>query len=85
MLEISRFYGIIVTMYFPDHNPPHFHVRYDEYRAIVYISTGVIIGDLPKRAAKLIHEWMQLHQAELWENWRKMERGESLSLIKPLD
>ena len=85
MSEISRFYGIIITMYFPDHNPPHFHVRYNEYKAIVDISTGLINGNMPGRAVKMINEWMELHKNELLENWKKMEKGESISTINPLD
>lgn len=52
MPEISRFYGIIITMYMPDHNPPHFHVRYNEYHATIDIHTGNIIGNMPRRALK---------------------------------
>lgn len=85
MSEISRFYGIIITMYFPDHNPPHFHVRYNEYKAIVDISTGLINGNMPGRAVKMIYEWMELHKNELLDNWKKMEKGESMSTINPLD
>lgn len=48
MSEISQFYGIIITMYFPDHNPPHFHVRYNEFRALIDISTGKMTGSMSK-------------------------------------
>ncbi len=85
MPEICRFYGIIITMYFPDHNPPHFHARYNDYRAIIDINTGNVVGEMPKRALKLILEWMEIHKDELMENWRKMENGESLVTINPLD
>ena len=85
MPEISRFYGIIITMYFPDHNPPHFHVRYNEYRAIIDIHTGNITGQMPRRALNLIYEWLDQHKDELIANWKRMENGETLITIKPLE
>ena len=73
-------------MYLPNHNPPYFHVRYNEYRATIDISTGEVIGQMPRRALKLIYEWLDLHKDELMENWRKMENGEtSINAIQPLD
>ena len=47
MPEISRFYGIIITMFVEEHNPPHFHVRYNEHRALINIQNGEITGNLP--------------------------------------
>ena len=85
MPEICRLYGIIITMYFPDHNPPHFHVRYNEYRAIIDIATGKMIGSMTEKALKLIHEWWMLHKEELWENWRNLQKGEPLNEIKSLE
>ena len=85
MPEISRFYGIRITMYIDDHNPPHFHAAYGESEAAVDIRTGeVIAGELPGRALRLVAEWRRLHQAELAENWSRMEREEPLSRIQPL-
>ena len=85
MPEISRFYGIIITMYLPDHNPPHFHVKYNEYRATIDIKSGKIIGEMSRRALNFVYEWLDLHQDELMENWRRMENGETLITINPLD
>ena len=85
MPEISRFYGIIITMYLPDHNPPHFHVRYEEYRATIDIQTGDVTGRMPRRALRLIFEWLDLHKDELMANWKRMENGETLVTINPLD
>ena len=85
MSEISRFYGIIITMYFPDHNPPHFHVRHNEFRALINISTGEITGSMSRRALELVYKWMDLHKEELWENWKRMEKGEPMNTIKPLE
>ena len=81
MPEICRFY----TMYLPDHNPPHFHVRYNEYRAIIDIKTGHVTGEMPRRALNLVFEWLDKHEEELMANWRRMEDGETLVTIAPLD
>ena len=85
MPEISKFYGIVITMYFPEHNPPHFHVRYNEYRASIDIQTGKVTGEMPRRALKLVYDWLDLHKEELLENWYKLEKGNSPSKIKPLE
>lgn len=85
MPEICRFYGIIITMYLPDHNPPHFHVRYNEFRAIIDIQTGAVTGQMPRRALNLVFEWLDQHKDELMANWQRMENGETLATINPLD
>ena len=84
MPEISRFYGIVVRMFFNDHNPPHFHIEYQEYEAIVEIEDGTVKGKFPRRALKLVYEWLDLHQEELMQNWNSIsETGEYLP-IDPL-
>ena len=85
MPEISCFYGIVITMYFPDHNPPHFHVRYNDYHAIIDIETGKVKGEMPRQALRLVFEWLDQHKEELRENWLRMEKGEPVISIKPLD
>ena len=86
MPEISRFYGILIKMYFIDHNPPHFHAEYGEYRAEYNIHTLEIIdGKLPGRANALVLEWAALHRDELLENWEKAQQAERLKKIRPLD
>lgn len=85
MPEISRFYGIVITMYNSEHNPPHFHIRYNDYRATMDINTGEINGNLPRRVLNLVYEWFDLHKEELTENWHRMEKGEEIINIKPLD
>jgi hypothetical protein len=68
MPEICRFLGIVITMYFDEHNPPHFHVRYNEHRASIEIeSLNVIAGTIPARVRGLVEEWAELHQQELLE------------------
>lgn len=76
---------IIITMYLPDHNPPHFHVRYNEFRAIIDIQTGAVTGQMPRRALNLVFEWLDQHKDELMANWQRMENGETLATINPLD
>jgi hypothetical protein len=74
MPEICRFLGIVITMYFDEHNPPHFHVRYNEYRASMEIeSLNVIAGKLPARVRGLVEEWAELHRGELLEMWESQD------------
>ena len=83
--EISRFYGIVIKMYFADHAPPHFHAEYAEYEARFAInSLAVITGSLPPRAMRLVEEWAMLHQQELQVLWDKASRLEALHRIDPL-
>jgi len=85
MPEISRFYGIVITLYFNDHNPPHFHVRYAEHLAEVDMQTlEIISGYLPKRAYALVVEWATEHREELMKNWNLAQNQENLNKIKPL-
>ncbi len=75
MPEISRFLGIVITMYFNDHNPPHFHVRYEESRALVGIEPLELReGQLPPRVLGLVMEWGEMHQSELMENWTTLAK-----------
>ena len=74
MPEITRFYGIIIKLFFGDHPPPHFHAVYGEYLALFDInSLTVIEGDLPPRARKLVLEWAEIYQAELKTIWETQE------------
>ena len=86
MPEICRFYGIIVKMFFADHNPPHFHVNYDEFNAIIDIgSLSVIAGKLPPRALGLTMEWAAIHQEELSKFWEEAQRLQPIGKIAPLE
>ena len=83
---VSRFFGIRVYIYFSDHPPAHFHVRYAEHQAEFDIETlGVIAGELPRRAHTLVVEWALLHKDELRANWEKARQGRPLDKIEPLD
>lgn len=64
--EISRFFGIVIAMYFSDHPPPHFHARYGKEKALVSIDRlGLIRGHLSPRVLGLVVEWAAEHQEEL--------------------
>ncbi len=85
MPEISRFYGIVIKMYFDDHHPPHFHAEYGESQVVVNIETlAVIAGYLPPRAMGLMTEWASSHQRELQAAWDKAKNLEPVETIKPL-
>lgn len=86
MPEVSRFLGIIVSLNYREHPPPHFHVRYNEQRALVSIETlGIIEGYLSPCVRGIIVEWASLHQRELMENWNRARRFDSLQPIEPLE
>ena len=85
MPEICRFYGIIIQMFFNDHNPPHFHAVYGEYKIVININDEVVEGFMPKRALKLVFEWMEIHKSELLENWILAQNGELPKKIEPLN
>jgi hypothetical protein len=83
---ISVFFGITIRMYFGDHPPPHVHVIYQGYEALVRIDDGTLIeGSLPPRARRLIAEWMDMRRDAIIENWRRAERLEPLERIEGLE
>lgn len=70
MPEICRFLGIVITMYFDEHNPPHFHIRYNDYRAVMSIrELNILDGNLPEKVRGLVAEWAELHTQELLDMW----------------
>ena len=86
MPEISRFYGIVIAMFYNDHSPPHFHVRYGGQKAIIAIETLTVLqGRLLPRALGLVMEWAVLNKQGLIEDWKLAERHEPLKPIKPLE
>ncbi len=86
MPELSRFYGIVIQMYFGDHPPPHFHAIYGGNKAVVDIETLALIeGQLPPRARGLVIEWATIHQDELREAFHKVESMEAPGKIQPLE
>jgi hypothetical protein len=84
--EISRFFGIVIKMFFDDHNPPHFHAEYTGSVALVGIRTlAVFSGRLPPRAMGLVIEWATLHQQELLADWERAQAQQDLRPIAPLE
>jgi hypothetical protein len=84
--EISPLFGIVVQMYYADHEPPHYHVRYACQKALIAIETRAVIrGHLSPRALGLVIEWAALHRTELMENWRSGRAEEPMKAIAPLE
>ena len=85
MPEISRFYGIVIRMYFNDHAPSHFHAEYGEDEMLVRIDTlEVYAGALPARANGMVMEWAAAHQSELQAVWNLARAHQPLTRIAPL-
>ncbi|MHB8492073.1 MAG: DUF4160 domain-containing protein [Solirubrobacteraceae bacterium] len=85
MPRVSFFYGIAITMYFYDHQPPHFHAHYAEHHAAIALDgTTVLVGELPSRALKLVAEWATLHGEELAADWERVRGGSNPEPIEPL-
>jgi len=84
MPEISRFFGIIIKMYYNEHNPPHFHVEYQDFAAVISIEDGMVKGEMPRKQLNLIFEWLDLHKSELIYNWELSQLRKSLNKIEPL-
>lgn len=86
MPELSRFFGVVIRMYFGDHEPPHFHAVYGEHEALIEIETLAIYrGGLPRRALGMVLEWAVLRRHELRQDWELAQRGEPLRAIAPLE
>ena len=86
MPTLSRFYGIIIQMYYDDHSPPHFHVIYNDYKAIIGIQDyRLLFGDLPPKALGMAIEWARAHRKELLEDWTRSEKKMKLEPIAPLE
>jgi len=84
MPEIARFNGIVITMYFEEHGRPHFHARLGEFRISVEIDESFVRGQFPGPALRQVLDWVELHRAELTENWQRARLGEPVLPIEPL-
>jgi hypothetical protein len=86
MPEISRFFGIVIAMFYKEHVPPHFHAKYaGQWASFSIEELKIIEGALPRRAISLVLEWAFQHRDELMANWEKAQMKEPLEKIKPLD
>ena len=85
MPEISRFLGIVISMYHNEHNPPHFHAEYGDFIISVEIESGKTQGAFPPRAKAAVLEWLGLHKEELLQDWQLATEKKKLKKIKPLE
>ena len=85
MPEISRFFGIIIAMFFDDHNPPHFHARYGNDNAVIKITDLTVLEVyLQPRALGLVMEWAAIHRDELLSDWELAKNKKPLFPVEPL-
>lgn len=83
---ISRFFGIVIRMFFNEHAPPHFHAEYADHRAVIDIRTlEVIDGKPPRRALELVQDWAELHRDELMADWDLCQQHRQPAQIAPLE
>ncbi|MGD0226286.1 MAG: DUF4160 domain-containing protein [Terriglobia bacterium] len=85
MPEISRFFGIVIGIFYSEHGAAHFHAVYGEHEITVEVESGKIHGQFPARALRLVLEWANLHKGELIENWQLARQGQPLRRIAPLE
>ncbi len=85
MPEISRFFGIIIRMFYDEHNPPHFHAEYSGKKAVFDFDGNVIKGNLgSKTATKLVRDWVDMHGPELVIDWKLARENQEIKKIEPL-
>ena len=86
MPEISRFFGIIIRMYFNDHQPPHFHAEYGSHEGVFNIvDLSIIHGTLPRRIKVMVLEWAFENRHQLMQNWELMRDSKLPESIPPLE
>jgi hypothetical protein len=83
MPELSRFFGVVIGMYYREHGAPHFHATYGNHRASVEVESKRIHGTLPPRVERMVLEWAHLHRAELIENWHRAKNRLPIVPIPP--
>jgi len=87
MPTLSMFFGIIIRMYFApkEHNPPHIHVYYNDFKAVInIINCEIMDGEIPARQSRLVLAWIEIHQEELMADWKLCQNGEKPFSIEPL-
>ena len=57
---------------------------YGNFKAIVTIQDGIVKGEMPQRALKMIFDWLEIHQMELLADWNLAQKGDELFKIEPL-
>ena len=88
MLELSRFYGVIIRMFVEvgtPHHRPHFHAYYpDEVGIFSLQPVELIAGELSRRQRRLVEAWAELHESELLADWQRLQDGQKPLPIAPL-
>ena len=86
MPELSRFFGIIIRMFFEEHNPPHIHAEHQGNKAVFDLDGNITRGNIKSRTAiRLVREWIDLHVTELKVDWELAQAGQEIKKIDPLD
>jgi hypothetical protein len=85
MPTISRFYGIAIFMNYNEHDPPHFHARYQGQEVTVEVESGLVRGTMSRRALRMVFEWSEKHHEDLMRNWALARARRPLEPITPLD
>ena len=85
MPTISRFFGVMIQMFYNDYNPPHFHIKYGDDQALIsIIDFALLSGSLPPKALGMVVEWASIHQSELLQNWDLARNNLPLLPVPPL-
>ena len=86
MPYVSMFFGIVIRMFYKEHNPPHFHAEYQAQEASFDFDGNIVEGKMKSRTAqRLIREWAGLHREELMRNWERAAAKETIEKIDPLE
>jgi hypothetical protein len=85
MPEVARFLGIVIGMFYSEHGVAHFHAVYGRHEISVEVTSGIVRGEFPPRARRLVLEWAGLHRQELLDNWELARQGKPLNSIAPLE
>lgn len=85
MPEICRFFGIIISLYWHDHNPPHIHFTYGGFECSISITDRIVSGTAPSKVIVKVNKWIDIHENEILSLWGKAQRGEKLNKIEPLE
>ena len=84
MPEISRFYGIIICLYWKDHNPPHVHFTYGDYECSISVLDRIVDGQAPAKVISKVNQWIDLQEQEFLSLWESAQAGKQIGRIEPL-
>lgn len=85
MPEISRFYGIIIYLYWRDHNPPHIHFAFGDYECTMDIVRRTVEGTAPAKVISRVNKWLDIHAEEVMELWNNAREGKQIGKVQPLE